>query len=436
MHTRLQRFAVTRPAPRSRPPVRRALRTLGWALCLLISALMLGRAALAPDPATAAGTRAALAQLAHLESGLETRADRMQALFPEGRVFTLALYGLAWVDVGSGTADDALRTRAVAQARRALALADAPASREPYGPAGGLPLGMFYEAWTGHLRAGILHLAGGAARDTAFGGTCARLDGAFRSHGPFVDSYPGDAWPADNAVGAAVLRSCGTLVDPRYTCTAEAWLRAALARVDPATGLIPHHAGSTLPRGESAALMVRFVYEIDPAAAAAQYAAYERTFATRFAGLLPAAREFPRGVSREGDVDSGPLILGVSAPASVVGIAAARISGHPAAAADLRASPEVLGVPLQWGGRRTYALGELPVGEAFLAWATVVRPWNQPPSHLLPGSPFAGWRVVWTVLWGLVLALSLARLAGLPRRRRKVPEVAAPGVVARGGRTR
>jgi len=440
MHTRLQRSAVTRPTLRGAPPARRPLRAFGWALCLLVAALMLGRVALAPDPATAAGTRAAVAQLAHLENGLETRADRMQELFPEGRVFTLALYGLAWVDVGRATANPAARARAVTQARRALALADAPASREPYGPAGGLPLGMFYEGWTGHLRAGILHLAGGAARDTAFRGTCARLDSAFRSQGPFVDSYPGDAWPGDNAAGAAVLRSCGTLLDPRYTRTAQAWLRAALARADPATGLIPHHAGSTLPRGESAALMVRFVHEIDTAAAAAQYAAYERTFATRFAGLLPAAREFPRGVSGEGDVDSGPLILGVSAPASVVGIAAARITGHPAAAADLRASPEVLGAPLQWGGRRTYAFGELPVGEAFLAWATVVRPWNQPPSPLSPGSPFAGWRTVWVLLWGLVLALSLARLAGLPRRRRKAKhaatDAAAPGVVARGGQTR
>jgi len=382
---------------------------------------MLWRMAMAPRPDTPAGTRAAVAQLAYLERGLEARADRMQELFPEGRVFTLALYGLAWVDVGRGAADAGVRARALAQARRALSLAEAPASREPFGPAGGLPFGMFYEGWTGHLRAGIVHLAGGAARDTAFRGTCARLDTAFRSQGPFVDSYPGDAWPGDNAVGAAVLRSCGTLLDPRYTRTAEAWLRAALARADPATGLIPHEARSPLPRGESAALMIRFVHEIDPAAASAQYGAFERTFATRFAGLLPAVREYPRPVGGRGDVDSGPLVLGVSAPASVVGIAAARITGHPAAAADLRTSPEVLGVPVQWGGRRSYAFGRLPVGEAFLAWASVVRPWNQPPSPLSPASPFAGWRVVWTLLWGLVLVLCLARLVGLLRLARGGP---------------
>jgi len=408
--------AVRKPPKRRRPPVRRRLRIFGWVLCLLVSALMLGRVALAPRPDTPAATRTALAQLAWLDKGLEARADRMQDLFPEGRVFTLTLYGLTWVEIGRGTTDPDLRARAVAEARRALALAEAPASLEPFVLADGLPHGMFYEGWVGHLRAGILHLAGGAARDTAFRAACARLNTAFRIHGPLVDSYPDDAWPADNAVGAAVLRSCGTLLDPRYARTAEAWLRGTLARADKATGLIPHHDDSPLPRGESAALMVRFIYEIDPAVAAAQYDAYQRTFATRFAGLLPAAREYPHGVRGHEDMDSGPIVLGVAGPASVVGVAAARITGHAAAAADLRASSEVVGMPLQWGGRRSYAFGELPVGDAFLAWATVVRPWNQPPAPLSPATPFAGWRVVWTLLWGVLLALSLARLVALLRR--------------------
>ncbi|MFL5382247.1 MAG: hypothetical protein ACJ8GN_07000 [Longimicrobiaceae bacterium] len=407
---------MIRPARRNRPPARSGLRVFGWVLCLLASTLMLGRVWLAPDPTGPSGTRTAVAQLAWLENGLEARADEMQELFPEGRVFTLALYGLAWVDIGRGTADGAMRARALAEARRALALAEAPASLEPYGPAGGLPRGMFYEGWTGHLRAGILHLGGGAARDTAFHAVCVRLDSAFRTHGPFVESYPEAAWPGDNAVGAAVLRSCGTLLDPRYTRTAEAWLRAAVARADPRTGLIPHAAWSSDPRGESAALMVRFIYEIDPGTAARQYNRFNRTFTTRLFGLLPAVREYPHGVSGPEDVDSGPLVLGVSAPASVVGIAAAKTIGYPAAAADLRASAEVVGVPLQWGGRRSYAFGRLPVGDAFLAWATVVRPWNQSPSRLSRATPFAGWRVVWTLLWGLLLVLSVTRLAVLLRR--------------------
>lgn len=398
--------------------VRIRLRLFAYGAAVLLSLLALGRVALAPDPSTERGTRAALAQLAYLRPDLEARADAMQDLFPEGRVFTLALYGLAWVDVGHGTADTAVRDTALAEARRALALADAPRSREGYGLASGLPHGIFYEGWTAHLRAGTLHLAGhGAEADTAFRATCERLDAAFRGGGPFLDTYHGQAWPADNAVAAAALRSCGTLLDPRYTRTARAWLRAALRHADPATGLLPHDAGSPAPRGESVALMIRFVHEIDPAVAAAQYRGLERTFATRFAGLLPAVREYPRGVAGSGDIDSGPVVLGVSAPASVVGIAAARITGHHRAAADLRASPEVLGVPLQWRGRRSYAFGKLPVGDAFLAWSSVVRPWNTPPPPASASTPFRGWRTLWCGIWGMVLILSLIRIVRITRSR-------------------
>ncbi|HST62970.1 MAG TPA: hypothetical protein VLK84_29955, partial [Longimicrobium sp.] len=299
---------------RDRP--RRRWRWPGAVVCALgalLSLLAIGRVARAPDPSDAGATRVALAQLAYLRPGLEARANAMQETYPEGRVFTLVLYGLAWVDVGRGTGDAALRARALAEARRALALAEAPDSRIGYGPAGGLPHGIFYEGWTAHLRAGTLHLGGGAARDPAFRAACDRLDTAFRrGPGPFLDSYPEMAWPADNAVGAAALASCGTLLHPRYAETARAWLRAALRQADPATGLLPHDAGLPNPRGESVALMIRFVHEIDPAVAAAQYAGMERTFATRFAGLLPAVREYPHGVRGQGDVDSGPVILGVS----------------------------------------------------------------------------------------------------------------------------
>ncbi|HEU0054422.1 MAG TPA: hypothetical protein VFQ39_14640, partial [Longimicrobium sp.] len=166
---------------------------------MLVALVMLARGVLAPEPGTERGTRAATAQLRYLGRGLEARGDAMQELFPEGRVFTYALYGLAWVDVGRGTEDAKLRAHALAEARRALALAESPRSRSTFGEAGGLPYGMFYEGWTAHLRAGVLHLGGGAPADTAFRAACDRLETAFAAGEPFLESYRGAAWPADNA---------------------------------------------------------------------------------------------------------------------------------------------------------------------------------------------------------------------------------------------
>jgi hypothetical protein len=80
-------------------------------------------------------------------------------------------------------------------------------------------------------------------------------------------------------------------------------------------------------------------------------------------------------------------------------------------------------VPLQWRGRRAYAFGQLPVGDAFLAWASVVRPWNVPAAPSVADTPYAGWRVVWCGLWGLVLLLCLYGLARIRRRSHDRPPV-------------
>lgn len=181
----------------------------------------------------------------------------------------------------------------------------------------------------------------------------------------------------------------------------------ARLRAHPGTGLLPHAAWRADPRGSSAALMIPFIYEIDPAFALAQYTVLEQHFATRFFGVLPALREYPDGVDGRGDVDSGPLVFGVSAPASVVGIAAAQITGRTQTAADLRATPELLGFPVTWGGRRSYGFRQLPVGDAFLAWATSARPWNQPWEGSEAPSPFRGCRWVWSLGWGTLLVVAL-----------------------------
>lgn len=47
-------------------------------------------------------------------------------------------------------------------------------------------------------------------------------------------------------------------------------------------------------------------------------------------------------------------------------------------------------MPLQWEGRRSYAFGGLPVGDAFLAWVSVVRPWNTPEAAPVAETPYGG----------------------------------------------
>ncbi|HKO53276.1 MAG TPA: hypothetical protein VJV79_36450 [Polyangiaceae bacterium] len=367
--------------------------------------------------------RLARAQLAHLGDGLEQRADEMQRLFPEGRVFMLALYGAAWVNVGRRAWDAAEHARAQGECQRSLALLEAPASRRMFGPAGGLPNGMFYEAWTHWIRGGCVLLTPEPDRSGALFGellrSCERLAVAFREQGPFVDSYPGQAWPADSVVGVAGLSLCAKWLGDGYRSSASDWVTAARPLLDRHTGLLPHAAGLPGARGSSSALMSAFLPDVDPAFAREQYGLFRQHFSRRLLSVLPSVSEYPAGIDGSSDVDSGPLVFGVSGPATVVGIAAARENGDEAEALALRGAAEAIGFPSENGGRRRYGFGLLPVGEAFLAFASVAEPWTLAPRPWL-GASSTDWRWRWRALClsllGLLGGLAAWLRAGAVRR--------------------
>lgn len=62
-------------------------------------------------------------------------------------------------------------------------------------------------------------------------------------------------------------------------------------------------------------------------------------------------------------------MLGFAGPATVVGAAAARVHGDHELARALLGIVDAAGMPIQIGGRRRYAGGLVPLGDAFIAWA-------------------------------------------------------------------
>lgn len=408
--------------------LRRVAVLMLWSVVLVAGVRGLWIVTAGPDPGEQSWDDRTAAQLDFLTFGgasdgdpLADRADAMQRLFPEGRLFTLALTGLAWHHLAERAAMTAPEARDAV--RSILALATNSTTREPFGPAGGLPHGMFYEAWTAQLR--LAARREGEEPDLALVASCRRLGAALDGATLFPDSYPGLAWPADAVVGASALMQCGAL-DAAHARTARRWLARVRQRLDPETGLIPHDAVRPDARGSSTALMVPFLADVDPAFARDQYARFEASFGTRLLGIAPTVREYPHGRRGRGDIDSGPVVLGVSAPASVVGIAAARAVGDAETAEALRATVEAAGLPLQWRGERSYALGRLPVGDAFLAWAS-----SLPLAEADAGPhPWRGrWGTVCVLLimvggWGLRRSCRPSAGAAIPPEER--PVLAAP----------
>jgi hypothetical protein len=379
----------------------------------------------------------ALPRLAFLRDALDAGAgERMQELFPEGYFFSHVLYGLTWVEVG--TRDPAHRDRALGEARWALDRLGSAAGRAPFAAGLSPPHGVFYVGWSSWLRGGVVRLAGGAgaapAQADRLRADTDELAAAFTAGldatgSPFLPAYPGQAWPVDSAVGIAALALADDLGGvAAHQGLVGRWLAAAKPRRDPDTGLLPHRVDPDTgfpvegARGSSQALLLRFLHEVDPAGAARDWAVFRDRFASTVPGA-PGFREHPRGLGGAGDVDSGPLVLGLSASTSVVALGGAVLFGDRAVARALTGLAEATGMAVEYRGQRRYLGGALPVGDAFLAWSLAASGWLVPAGTVAApaGGPSGWWRVPWhlAILW--LLAPGWLVTAAVIRSRRARP---------------
>ncbi|MFI6231674.1 hypothetical protein ACIBCR_30690 [Micromonospora echinospora] len=423
-------------------------RMVGVAAALLSLAALVGAVRLVA-PATAAGEPPGVArQLTFLRAALDDGAgEDAQALFPEGYFFAHVLYGLARVELGMR--EPARREESAREARWALARLESPAGVAPFSPALAPPYGVFHQGWTNWLRGGVLALTPAERRDPAevrrFAEASAALGAAFdTSATPYLAAYPQQAWPVDSTVAVASLRLHDTLLPPRFRDTVDRWLDGVRQRLDPRTGLLPHRvdpvtgAPVEVARGTSQSVVHRFLPEIDPIFARQQYLAFRDRYLVTPLGLGPAVREYPAGLDGPGDVDSGPLLLGLSLSATVVTLGAAQRHGDHRLAGALANYGELAGLPVQTPWTKRYALGVLPIGDAFLAWAKTARPWvpdttSQP--TLSAGVPF-WWRLPLLSLLAAVGVAPWLPVVLVRRHRRRTGSSSAgggPSAVVAGG---
>jgi hypothetical protein len=364
-------------------------------------------------------------QLTFLRAAIDAgAADDAQAMFPEGYFFLHVLYGLSHVELGM-RAPAGERVTALREARWALQRLDSPSGRAPFSPDLVPAYGVFHAGWRNWLQGGVLALQPVAARDPGevrrFALDSAALGAAFdASASPYLPAYPGQAWPVDSTVAMASLRLHDMLLPAtdgagaRFAGTAQRWLRGVRDRLDPRTGLLPHRVDpdtgepAEVARGSSQSVIQRFLGEVDPAFAAEQYLRFRDRYVVTPLGLGPAVREYPQGMDGPGDVDSGPLPLGVSLSATAVTLGAAQVHGDARLAEALARYGDVAGVPVDTPWTRRYAFGVLPVGDAFVAWSKTARPWVAG-TPAQPEPSVSDW-------WRIPLLSVLALLVAVPWR--------------------
>ena len=180
-----------------------------------------------------------------------------------------------------------------------------------------------------------------------------------------IETYPGRTWIPDNAVTLAAV-ALGARCDRRDVPTRE-WL--ARWPTDRATGLLRFTPESATPRASGAGWSTLYLHFVDSAFARAQFEEAERVFLFDAVPGLAAWREYPRGREGQGDVDSGPLVFGLSPSGTGFALAGATLYRSKARAGMLRTA-EAAGLSVPWGGLH-YLLAPLVGDAAVLAAKTL-----------------------------------------------------------------
>jgi len=328
---------------------------------------------------------------------------QMQAYFPEGEFFTYVLAGTGLARLADPelypSVDEQTRAAFLAGARHALDAISTDQVSTRFGQISALDHGIFYRGWRLALINAIVASGGSDLAAEQASEARAILQAVGASQAGWVEGYPGGYWPCDTVAG---LGAAAAALPGEAAEVVQRWMNQV---VPDDTGLLPHQVradGSAmdLARGTSQAIIQTFWPSLSAVAKPGNNLEDWTTFTNRFisreAGVV-AVREWPQGVDGAADVDSGPLIAGLSLSASAVGLAAARANGDTALAADLDHEIEWLAVGITSHNQRTYGAGLLPVAEAFIFWAktTPVGMATSDTSHVSP---------VWWA-WALVFAL-------------------------------
>jgi hypothetical protein len=184
-----------------------------------------------------------------------------------------------------------------------------------------------------------------------------------------LESYPGETYPADNAAALASIvvhdRACGD----EHPVTARVLAALRERFTDAHSGLLYQRVDSTTgeprdrPRASGTAMAAFLLGYAGDDLARPWWDALARQWETvlGFGG----AREYARGEAGAGDVDSGPVLMGIGVSATAFGIASARRFGDRERYGSAFASAWLFGLPVESGGALRFTAGG-PLGDVLL----------------------------------------------------------------------
>jgi hypothetical protein len=185
-----------------------------------------------------------------------------------------------------------------------------------------------------------------------------------------IETYPGEAYPTDVAGVAAAIAVHGRVTGADHRRVLAHWAeRVRAVQIDRASGLVIQRMGAVdgrahdAPRGSGTGLAAYFAGFADRSVAALLTDGLLRHESSLLG--FGAIREYAGGHHGWGDIDSGPVLLGVSVSATGFALAPARAFGHHDSFERLYRTTELFGLRVDRAGRTRFAVGG-PIGNALL----------------------------------------------------------------------
>jgi hypothetical protein len=185
-----------------------------------------------------------------------------------------------------------------------------------------------------------------------------------------IETYPGEAYPTDVAAVAAAIAVHGRATGTSHEAVLRRWAEGLRTyQIDAASGLVIQRmdartgAAHDSPRASGTGLAAYFAGFADRGVAELLLQGLVRQEASFFG--FSAIREYAGGHEGSGDVDSGPVLLGVSVSATGFTLAPARAFGQAPMFTHVYRTTDLFGLPVGLGDRRRFAIGG-PIGNALL----------------------------------------------------------------------
>lgn len=230
----------------------------------------------------------------------------------------------------------------------------------------------------GHAYLGYINLALGMDRLLRRGSPHARLHDRLTralarrlaaARTGMIETYPGEIYPPDVAAVAASIGLHGRATGVDHGPLLARWARTLRRRyIDPRSGLLVQSVDAAgrprdAPRASGTAIAAYYLSFSNRALSHQLFRALQRQLVVvaGFGGV----REYPRDATGAGDIDSGPVVLGVGVAATGFTLGTASIHGDPGAYRDLYRTASLFGQPLARGETRQFAAGGA-IGNAIL----------------------------------------------------------------------